>query len=190
MSWEAMLLKLPFGPPHVTMWQCANVGYDAAVDLVARDRVVDRVDGGSQADLRLFAAGACRDLIQFHDRLCGLIRPPRPREDGRRISVWGWLADAEGDGPIGPDIAPEVISGGLSCDPIAAFRDRVLGEREVGAVGPTPAAISWDDDHVVHARYASSYDPFPLRVTVAPAANVFFRTLRAASAPARVVGTV
>ena len=86
------------------------------------------------------AAVVKRDLTHSDDPLCGLIRPPRPREDGRRISVWGWQADAEGDGPIGLDIAPEVISGGLSCDPIAAFRDRVLGEREVGAVGPTPAA--------------------------------------------------
>ena len=147
---------MPFGPPHVTMLAIGHVGHDAAEDLVARDRVVDRVDGGSQAELHLVAAGSKRDLTHSDDRLCGLIRPPRPREDGRRISVCGWLADAEGDGPIGLDIAPEVISGGLSCDPIAAFRDRVLGEREVGAVGPTPAAISWDDDHVVHARYASS----------------------------------
>src|SRR5262245_21312697 len=31
-------------------------GHDAAEDLVARDRMVDRVDGGSQADLHLVAA--------------------------------------------------------------------------------------------------------------------------------------
>ena len=33
------------------------------------------------------AAGVKRDLTHSDDRLCGLIRPPRPREDGRRISV-------------------------------------------------------------------------------------------------------
>ena len=104
--------------------------------------MVDRVDGGSQAELHLVAAVGKRDLTHSDDRLCGLIRPPRPPEDGRRISVRGWQADTEGHGPIGPDITPAVIAGRLSSEPIGAFRYWIFREREVCAVSAVNRRIN------------------------------------------------
>ena len=107
-------------------------GHDAAVDLIARDTV--RADRHAQPHLDLVAADRRRRVdLDRHLRL--LISGPRTSKDRRGVSEGRRFAYAIGHSAARLHVAPKISTGRLSSDPLASFRDGILGKWERSRVG-------------------------------------------------------
>src|SRR5262249_11224883 len=70
----------------------------------------------------------------------GLARSPGTGDDRGGITKLRGLRHAEGQAGARLNVSPEISTGKLAASPVTAFCDRILADREVGAVGPAARA--------------------------------------------------